>query len=116
MRLLLPLLLLFLVTCTSGTLDTPSRLRTYLRVVNNNWLEQVVYANCGSRIRIGVARGINETLLRIPEECVGREVFITTDPIGSSEISKSDALAVERGDVLDVVVPAIYNGYLFLSR
>lgn len=92
------------------------QLRAYVRVRNDHWLEQVVYANCGSRIRTGVAGGNRETLLRVPRECFDREVVFTTDPIGSNEVSRSDGIALVAGDVLTLHIPAFYNGYLFLSR
>jgi hypothetical protein len=83
---------------------------------NQHWLEQVVYANCGGKVRIGIAGGLKETLLQVPFECLGRSTSFLTDPIGSEEVSMSDAVIVEAGDVWRVSIPAVFNGYLFLSK
>lgn len=104
-----------LTACVPASSVTP-KLRSYLRVRNDHWLEQVVYADCGAHIRMGTVGGINEALLRVPRACEDRNVFFSTDPIGAHDVSRSDALEIRPGDVLLLHVPAFFNGYLFLSR
>ena len=109
------LLMAVLVGCASAQASMP-RSRAYLRVRNDHWLEQVVYADCGAHIRMGAAGSMRETLLKVPRECEDRSVSFSTDPIGSAEVSRSDAVEARPGDVLRLHVPAFFNGYLFLSR
>jgi len=115
-RAILAVVTILAVLTACASVQTVSQTRAYLRVRNDHWLEQVVYANCGSKIRMGTATGIRETLLKVPRACEDRSVSFSTDPIGSNEISQSDALDVHAGDVLQLHVPALFNGYLFLSR
>ena len=85
-------------------------------VTNDHWLDQVVYANCGTTIRVGVARGLGETTLRLPVACVDRSVSFTVDPIGSNSRSVSDAITAVAYDRLALTIPSYDNGYLFISR
>jgi hypothetical protein len=85
-------------------------------VTNQHWLDQVVYANCGPRVRMGVARGLGQTTLKLPYTCVDRVVSFTVDPIGSNRQSHSDAIATMVDDRLALEIPAVDNGYVFLSR
>lgn len=85
-------------------------------VTNQHWLDQVIYADCGLRMRVGVAGGLRTTTLRLPAACVDRMVSFAADPIGSNSISVSDGLTAMAGDRLALTIPAVSNGYLFLSR
>lgn len=85
-------------------------------VSNDHWLDHVVYANCGTQIRVGVARGLGETTLRLPVACVDRVVSFTVDPIGADRRSTSDAIGTVAYDRLALTIPSYDNGYIFLSR
>lgn len=106
-----------LVGCatTSGArLDWNTDVRVV--VTNQHWLDQVVYADCGFRTRVGVAGGLRTTTLRLPPSCVDRMVSFIADPIGSTSVSVSDGLTAMAGDRLALTIPAVANGYIFLSR
>lgn len=104
-----------LIACSTQTGIIP-QLRAYVRVQNDHWLDHVIYANCGGRIRVGVSGGVRQTLLRIPRGCEDRETAFAADPIGSYAVSRSDAMPVVAGDVLSLRIPAFFNGYLILYR
>jgi hypothetical protein len=105
-----------LLLCACAGVQAIPQIRSYVRVRNDHWLEQVVYATCGSRVRIGVAPSLQETLLRVPRECEDRSVSFSSDPIGSHEVSRSDGMLMTSGDVVRLHIPAFFNGYLYLSR
>ena len=111
------LLTLLLTACAS----TGAYPRTYawVRVKNSHWLEHVVYAQCGgANVRIGEARGLGNTTLRLPSWCVnlGRGVAFVVDPIGSPERSASDYIGVRPGETLILEIPPRTNGDLFVRR
>jgi hypothetical protein len=108
------LFLAALVGC--ATLPAGDLPRADVVVTNQHWLDQVVYANCGVPVRLGVAGGLRTTTLRLPSPCLDRVVSFTVDPIGSNLISRSDGLSVVAGETLALQIPAYTNGYIFLSR
>lgn len=103
-----------LVGC--ATFPASSLPRADVVVSNRHWLDHVVYAECGSRVRIGVAGGLRTTTLHIPTACLDRVVSFAVDPIGANSVSRSDGLAVVAGETLALEIPAYTNGYVFLSR
>ena len=93
---------------TGGSRPNASRLPSSyaVTVVNDNWLDAVVYAVRGSaRVRLGVVGGLGTTNLRIPATLItDGTVRMLVDPIGSTRTYTSDSIVVTPGQRIELTV------------
>ena len=93
---------------TSGSRPNAGRLPSSyaVTVVNDNWLDAVVYAVRGSaRVRLGVVGGLGTTNLRIPATLITDGTFrMLVDPIGSTRTYTSDSIVVTPGQRIELTV------------
>jgi hypothetical protein len=81
--------------------DSPAQTQTMLVVRNDSYLDYNVYLMQGSsRIRMGTARGLATTRMRIPSQYVfGVSVLqFMADPIGGTVTPVSERISVTAGD------------------
>ena len=86
---------------SAATTDNAAQAQTTLVVRNDNYLDFNIYLVQGSqRVRIGTARGLSTTRLRIPKEYVfGVSVLqFMADPIGGTVTPVSERINVTPGD------------------
>ena len=90
-----------------GTAAVPTRAGATLVVDNQSTLEMTVYATYGAqRVRLGQARGVATTTLRIPPDMAsGRSLRFIADPIGSNRAPISEEISVWPGDTISIRIP-----------
>jgi len=92
--------------------DTTFRVKSYVRVVNNNWLDVNIYAVSGARSwRLGTVRSFQEVDFEIPRWLLTGtyEVTLVTDPIGSRTANISNTVIFTPGDVIQLNVENAIN-------
>jgi hypothetical protein len=63
--------------------------------------------NRSQRVRIGTARGLSTTMLRIPHYLVtGGTLRFLADPLGSGRMPVSEEISVFSGDEIVLEIPA----------
>src|SRR5687768_2356936 len=97
---------LLLAGCASRrTGEAPER--TVVEVDNRGFTDMNVYVVDGSqRLRLGLAVGLQKTVLTIPARAVGtaRDLQFLADPIGSSRTAISQRLYVRQGDRVQLTI------------
>lgn len=86
---------------SGATTDNPANAETTLVVRNDNYLDYNIYLIQGSqRVRIGQARGLSTTRMRIPSQYVfGVSVLqFMGDPVGGTSTPVSERINVTPGD------------------
>ena len=101
---------------TAACSSSQSRPRTWIAdprripvtVRNDNWLDADVYVfRFGSRFRIGVAPGLETTVLRLPQNLIhDGTVRLLIDPVGSPATYTSDQIVVGPGQRIEFTVRA----------
>lgn len=92
--------------------DTTFQVKSYVRVVNNNWLDVNIYAVSGGRNwRLGTVRSFQEVDFEIPRWLMSGtyEVTLVTDPIGSRRANISNTVIFTPGDVIQLNVENAIN-------
>jgi hypothetical protein len=92
--------------------DTTFRVKSYVRVVNNNWLDVNIYAVSGGRSwRLGTDRSFQEVDFEIPRWLMSGsyEITLVTDPIGSRTANISNTVIFTPGDVVQLNVENAIN-------
>jgi hypothetical protein len=76
-------------------------------VDNQSSLEMRVYATRGGeRVRLGEARALQTTTLRIPRDlATGFAIRFIADPIGSNRNPVSEEITVWPGDIVEIRIP-----------
>ncbi len=81
---------------------------TYVRVVNQAFLDMTVYVYRSSqRVRLGQANGNSVTRLRVPQSLLfgATPLRFQADPIGGSRQSISQEITVDPGDEVTLTIP-----------
>src|SRR5687768_18607512 len=89
---------------SAATTDSPANTETTLVVRNDSYLDYNIYLVQGSqRVRLGTARGLATSRLRIPSQYVfGVSVLqFLADPIGGTVTPVSERINVTAGDEVD---------------
>jgi hypothetical protein len=92
--------------------DTTWQVKTYLHVVNQNWLDVNVYAISGSgRYRLGTVNSFTTRDFELPRWLIAthQEVTLVTDPIGSRVANVSNTVIFTPGDVIQLTVENAIN-------
>lgn len=92
--------------------DTTFRVKSYVRVVNNNWLDVNIYAVSGGRSwRLGTVGSFQKVDFEIPRWLMtgSYEVTLVTDPIGSRNGNVSNRVLFTPGDVVQLNVENAIN-------
>ena len=92
--------------------DTTFQVKSYVRVVNNNWLDVNIYAVSGGRSwRLGTVRSFQEVDFELPRWLLSGsyEVTLVTDPIGSRGAHISNRVIFTPGDVVQLNVENAIN-------
>lgn len=92
--------------------DTTYQVKSYVRVVNNNWLDVNIYAVTGARTwRLGTVRSFQEIDFELPRWLLSGayEVTLVTDPIGSRHGNISNRVIFTPGDVVQLNVENAIN-------
>lgn len=89
-----------------GNID--QRADATVRVENRGLPDMTIYVvNQTQRVRLGIAPGLNTTILRIPRDLVrGGSVRFLADPVGSDRTPVSEEISVFPGDEIVLVIPA----------
>jgi hypothetical protein len=95
------------VRAAPGAAADPARAGATLVVDNQSTLEMTVYATRGAeRVRLGQARSLQSTTLRIPSDLVGGFALrFIADPIGSNRTPISEEITVWPGDTVEIRIP-----------
>lgn len=75
-----------------------------LRVTNHNFLDVIVYVvHDGQRTRVGTVTGSSTQLFFLPQRLLGqgREIQLLGDPVGSTEVARTDILIVQPGQYIE---------------
>ena len=91
----------------SGAVERPT---TTLLVDNQSSFEMTIYVlRSSERVRLGTARAINETRLRIPAGMVFGPTLLRfqADPIGARRTPTSSEILVNEGDVVTLRIPPL---------
>lgn len=92
--------------------DTTFQVKSYVRVINNNWLDVNIYAASGGRSwRLGTVGSFQEVDFELPRWLMsGRyDVTLVTDPIGSRVANVSNTVIFTPGDVVQLNVENAIN-------
>jgi len=92
--------------------DTTFQVKSYVRVVNNNWLDVNIYAVSGGRSwRLGTVRSFQKIDFEIPRWLMtgSYEVTLVTDPIGSRNRNVSNTVLFTPGDMVQLNVENAIN-------
>jgi len=75
-----------------------------LRVTNHNFLDVIVYVvHDGQRTRVGTVTGSSTQVFFLPLRLLGqgREIQLLGDPVGSSDVARTDILIVQPGQYIE---------------
>jgi hypothetical protein len=106
------LLALALPACSSPAREpdtgaTPVNARTVVQVQNRNFYDMQIFAvRFGERQRLGLATGNQTTTFELPRNWLetGGTVQFVASPVGSNQVSWSQQLSVQPGDVVRLQV------------
>lgn len=96
------------VACGKRATSGPQRPVTTLVVDNQSSFEMTIYVlRSAERVRLGTARAISETRLRIPSGIVfgATPLRFLADPIGSRQTPVSSEILVNEGDEVHLRIP-----------
>jgi hypothetical protein len=86
---------------------TPVSARTIVQVQNRNFYDMQIYTvRFGERQRLGLATGNQTTTFELPRNWIdtGGTVQFVASPVGSNQVSWSQQLSVQPGDVVRLQV------------
>jgi hypothetical protein len=95
--------------CGKRGMSGPQRPTTTLIVDNQSSFEMTIYVvRSAERVRLGTARAIAETRLRLPAGMVfgATPLRFQADPIGSRQAPISSEIVVHEGDQVRLRIPA----------
>ena len=100
------------VACSSAAREpdtgaTPVSARTVVQVQNRNFYDMQLYVvRFGERQRLGLATGNQTTTFELPRNWLdtGGTVQFVASPVGSNQVSWSQQLSVQPGDVVRLQV------------
>ncbi len=75
-----------------------------LRVTNHNFLDVAIYVvHDGQRTRVGTVTGSSSQVFFLPFRLLGqgREIQLLGDPIGSTQLARTERLVVQPGQYID---------------
>jgi len=75
-----------------------------LRVTNHNFLDVTIYVvHDGQRTRVGTVTGSSSQVFFLPFRLLGqgREIQLLGDPIGSTQLARTERLVVQPGQYID---------------
>ena len=75
-----------------------------LRVSNHNFLDVTIYVvHDGQRTRVGTVTGSSSQVFFLPFRLLGqgREIQLLGDPIGSTQLARTERLVVQPGQYID---------------
>jgi len=104
------LLLIYMAACTTaaGRRQAASVERTTLRVNNQSVLDMTVYVlKSSQRIRLGLAGGLNTTVMTIPPTVIfgSTPLRFQLDPIGSNRAPVTETISVSEGEEVEMTIP-----------
>lgn len=83
----------------------PARAGTFVKVLNHNWSDMVVYAvRSGTRHRLGVVTTNQSRRFRLPPgmETPGSDLRLVADPVGGRERFDSGTIHVSPGQTIQL--------------
>jgi hypothetical protein len=105
--------LLLLPACSARRPALDDSAATTLSVRNDHWLDHTIYLIRGTeRIRIGTARGLALTRLKIPSQYVFgvTSLRFLADPIGGQADAVSENVVVTAGEQIQMVIRGTRTG------
>lgn len=87
----------------AGDIDVPTS-EIGLRIANHNYLDITIYVlHGGQRTRVGTVTGSSTQVFILPSHLLGqgREIELLGDPVGSSDVVRTERLVVQPGQYID---------------